>query len=206
MQSAIKRAFDIVVAVGGLIFLAPLLAAVALLIRIRMGSPVLFRQQRPGLNGRPFYILKFRTMTNDTDDKGNPLPDEQRLPMLGKFLRSSSIDELPELLNVLRGEMSLVGPRPLLMEYLNYYTPEEARRHNVRPGITGWAQINGRNMVSWEERFKLDVWYTENWNLLLDFRILGATFWQVLRRDGINAASHATMPKFERRISDSSVS
>ena len=150
----------------------PILLVTALIIRITMGSPVLFRQMRPGLQGKPFVMYKFRTMLDLRDEDGNVLPDEQRLTGVGRFLRSTSIDELPELINVLKGEMSLVGPRPLLMEYLDRYTPEQARRHNVKPGITGWAQVNGRNAISWEDKFKLDVWYVDNWSLWLDIKIL----------------------------------
>ncbi len=198
MQRAIKRLIDLVVATVGLIVLLPAIAVVAVLVRRSMGSPIFYNQVRPGLHGKPFRMWKFRTMTDARDSRGQLLADEQRLTRLGRFLRSTSIDELPELWNVLRGEMSLVGPRPLLMEYLEHYTPEEARRHDVQPGITGWAQINGRNTLSWEDKFRLDVWYTEHWSLLLDFRILFVTVWKVLRRDGINAETHATMPKFER--------
>jgi sugar transferase EpsL len=173
-----------------------LLAIIALVIRISMGAPILFRQQRPGRDARPFTLLKFRTMTDDRDANGNPLPDAQRLPRLGHFLRNTSLDELPELWNVLTGEMTLVGPRPLLMQYLERYTREQARRHLVRPGITGWAQINGRNAISWEEKFALDTWYVDHWNLILDFRILVATLWYVLRRENVSHAGHATMPEF----------
>ena len=192
-----KRAFDLLLVLGALFLLWPLLLGLILVIRLRIGSPVFFRQQRPGLRGRPFWLLKFRTMTNATDAAGNLLPDAQRLTGFGRFLRASSLDELPELINVLKGDMSLVGPRPLLMEYLPRYTPEQARRHEVRPGITGWAQVNGRNAISWEEKFKLDVWYVEHHNLWLDLRILALTVIQVFQRKGINAAGHATMPAFE---------
>ncbi|MGB9792451.1 MAG: sugar transferase [Thermacetogeniaceae bacterium] len=159
-------------------------------------GPVLFRQVRPGLHGKPFVIYKFRTMRKAYDEEWRPLPDEQRLTRLGKWLRSTSLDELPELLNVLKGEMSLVGPRPLLMEYLDRYTPEQARRHEVKPGITGWAQVNGRNAISWEEKFRLDVWYVDNWSLWLDLKIILITLWKVLKREGISASGHATMPVF----------
>ena len=163
-----KRFLDILFSLIGELLTWPILLVTALIIRITMGSPVLFRQMRPGLQGKPFVMYKFRTMHDLRDEDGNVLPDEQRLTRVGRFLRSTSIDELPELINVLKGEMSLVGPRPLLMEYLDRYTPEQARRHNVKPGITGWAQVNGRNAISWEDKFKLDVWYVDNWSLWLD--------------------------------------
>ena len=174
----------------------PILLLLALLVRLRMGAPVFFRQKRPGLRGEPFELIKFRTMTNDRDADGNLLPDKDRLPPFGRFLRSSSLDELPELLNVLKGEMSLVGPRPLLMQYLERYSPEQARRHDVPPGITGWAQINGRNALSWDQKFKLDVWYVDNRNLGLDLKILFLTLWKIVRREGISASGEATMPEF----------
>ncbi|MDW8322180.1 MAG: sugar transferase [Armatimonadota bacterium] len=192
----LKRLIDILGAGIGIILTAPLMLLIAVLVRAMMGKPVLFRQIRPGLHGKPFVILKFRTMTDRRDASGELLPDELRLTRFGKWLRSTSLDELPELLNVLRGEMSLVGPRPLLMEYLPRYTPEQARRHEVKPGITGWAQINGRNALSWEEKFKLDVWYVDNWNLWLDVKILLLTVWKVLKREGISAEGAATMPVF----------
>ena len=192
-----KRLLDLVIAATSLLLLAPLLLLLALLIRLRLGTPVLFRQQRPGRHARPFMLLKFRTMTDARDAAGNPLPDAQRLTPFGRWLRATSLDELPELLNVVRGEMSLVGPRPLLMEYLPLYSAEQARRHLVRPGITGWAQINGRNALSWDARFKLDVWYVDHHNLWLDLKILWLTVWQVLRRKNIAAEGHATMPKFK---------
>ena len=191
-----KRLFDIFGAVLGLIFLFPVFAFAAWQVRRKMGTPVLFRQVRPGLHGEPFEILKFRTMLNALDANGNPLPDAERLTPLGNFLRSSSIDELPELWNVLKGEMSLVGPRPLLMEYLPLYSPEQARRHDVRPGITGWAQVNGRNAISWDEKFKLDVWYVDHRSLWLDIRMLWLTLRKVLARDGISATGEVTMPRF----------
>ncbi|WP_353928803.1 sugar transferase [Desulfofundulus kuznetsovii] len=187
---------DFIGAVVGLALLAPVMLLIALFICLNMGRPVLFRQVRPGLHGRPFVIYKFRTMKEERDSRGNLLPDELRLTRLGRFLRSTSLDELPELFNVLKGDMSLVGPRPLLMEYLERYTPEQARRHEVKPGITGWAQVNGRNAITWEEKFKLDVWYVDNWSLWLDFKILGSTFLKVLRREGISAKGYATMPEF----------
>jgi lipopolysaccharide/colanic/teichoic acid biosynthesis glycosyltransferase len=164
---------------------------------MRLGNPVFFRQLRPGLNGKPFEIIKFRTMTEARDSSGSLLPDEQRLPLTGKLLRATSLDELPELWNVLRGDMSLVGPRPLLMSYLPLYNAYQARRHLVRPGLTGWAQINGRNATTWEERFRLDVWYVENHSFLLDLRIMLVTCWKVFRREGISAEGQATMPAFQ---------
>ncbi len=174
----------------------PLLAAAALAVRLRLGHPILFRQRRPGLHGEPFTILKFRTMTDACDAGGNLRPDAQRLTTLGRLLRATSLDELPELLNVLKGEMSLVGPRPLLIEYLPRYTVEQARRHEVRPGITGWAQVNGRNALSWEQKFALDVWYVNHCSLWIDLRILWLTAVGVLKRKGISAEGHATMPPF----------
>jgi sugar transferase EpsL len=192
----IKRGFDLLATLLGLIPLAPFLLLVALAVRIKHGSPVLFKQARPGKGGETFLIYKFRTMTDERDTSGQLLPDEKRLTTLGRFLRSTSLDEFPELINVLTGEMSLVGPRPLLMEYLPLYTPEQARRHEVRPGITGWAQVNGRNAISWEEKFKLDVWYVDNQSLLLDLKILWLTLQKVLTRDGISHEGQATMEKF----------
>ena len=192
----IKRAFDIVMSTSALLMLAPVIGYVAWQINRHMGSPVLFRQARPGLNGKPFEMIKFRTMKDALDADGNPLPDSERLTAFGQFLRSSSLDELPELLNVLKGDMSLVGPRPLLMEYLPLYSAEQCRRHDARPGITGWAQINGRNALSWEEKFKLDVWYVDNQSFWLDIKILFLTVKKVLVRDGISAEGEATMSKF----------
>lgn len=192
----LKRLFDISAAALALLILSPVLAIVAWQINRIMGSPVLFRQIRPGLNGKPFEMIKFRTMKDAVDAQGNPLPDSERLTPFGQFLRSSSLDELPELWNVLKGDMSLVGPRPLLMEYLPLYTPEQYRRHEVRPGVTGWAQINGRNALSWEEKFRLDVWYVDNRSLWLDIKILFLTVKKVVVRDGISADGEATMPKF----------
>jgi len=188
--------FDVVVSAIALVALAPVMGLIALAVWRTMGRPVLFRHVRPGLHGKPFVMYKFRTMRDLRDAAGELLPDETRLTPFGRWLRSTSLDELPELLNVLRGEMSLVGPRPLLMEYLERYTPEQARRHEVKPGITGWAQIHGRNNLSWDERFKLDVWYVDNWSLWLDVKILWRTLWMVLRREGISAQGHATMPEF----------
>lgn len=195
-RAFLKRLVDVVGATLALVFFAVPMLVIALLVRWKLGPPVLFRQVRPGLHGRPFVLYKFRTMNDARDADGNLLPDELRLTPFGKWLRSTSLDELPELLNVLKGDMSLVGPRPLRMEYLERYTPEQARRHEVKPGITGWAQVNGRNALSWEEKFKLDVWYVDNWNLWLDLRILLMTVVKVLRREGINAEGHATMPEF----------
>ncbi len=187
---------DIIGATVGFVLFAPLLAYLALRIRREMGNPVLFRQIRPGRNGKPFTMIKLRTLHDATDEMGTPLADAERLTRLGRFLRSSSLDELPELWNVLKGEMSLVGPRPLLMEYLPLYSPEQARRHEVRPGVTGWAQINGRNAINWEQKFALDVWYVDNQSLLLDLRILWLTIRKVLERDGISATGEATMPRY----------
>ncbi len=180
----------------GLALLSPVLLGVAAVVRLSLGSPVLFRQVRPGLRGEPFEMLKFRTMRDAHDAHGRLLPDAERLTAVGRFLRATSLDELPELLNVVRGEMSLVGPRPLLMEYLPLYTPEQARRHEVRPGITGWAQVNGRNALSWDEKFRLDVWYVDNQSLWLDLRILLRTVKKVFVREGISQEGHATMEKF----------
>lgn len=191
-----KRFLDLALALPALLLLAPVFGAIALAGRIQMGAPVLFCQTRPGLGGKPFRLWKFRTMTDGRDAQRQLLPDEQRLTRLGRFLRATSLDELPELWSVLKGDMSLVGPRPLLMEYLSHYTPEQARRHEVRPGLTGWAQVNGRNALSWEEKFAFDVWYVDHVSLSLDLRILWRTLRQVLRREGISAEGHATMPKF----------
>jgi sugar transferase EpsL len=191
-----KRAVDLAGAALGLLATAPIALVVALLVRLRLGRPVLYRQLRPGLGGRPFEIRKFRTMRDAADAAGRPLPDAERLTRLGRWLRRTSLDELPELVNVLRGEMSLVGPRPLLIEYLPRYDAEQARRHEVRPGITGWAQVHGRNAVGWEERFRLDVWYVDHLSLSLDLRILLRSVGQVLRGRGVSAAGHATMPRF----------
>lgn len=192
----LKRLFDLLVATTALLLLAPLLLVLAWLVRRRIGAPVLFRQLRPGLHGRPFELLKLRSMREALDERGRPLPDAERLTPFGRLLRASSLDELPELWNVLRGDMSLVGPRPLLMEYLPLYTPEQARRHAVRPGITGWAQVNGRNALSWEEKFRLDVWYVDHRSFRLDLRILLLTLKRVLAREGINAEGEATMARF----------
>lgn len=191
-----KRLFDLVGAGAALVATAPLMAGAAALVRLRMGSPVLFRQVRPGLHGEPFTIYKLRTMREARDAQGALLPDEARMTALGKLLRETSLDELPELLNVLAGSMSLVGPRPLLVEYLDRYTPEQARRHLVKPGITGWAQIHGRNALTWEEKLALDCWYVDHQSLWLDVRILARTVIAVLRREGISHQGSATMPPF----------
>lgn len=192
----LKRAFDIVASASALVVLSPVLAITAHKVKKELGSPVLFRQTRPGLHGKPFEMIKFRTMKDVTDEEGNALPDSERLTDFGKKLRASSLDELPELWNVLKGDMSLVGPRPLLMEYLPLYSAEQAKRHNVRPGVTGYAQVNGRNSLSWEDKFKLDTWYVEHQSFLLDLRILLKTVKKVLIKDGINEAGEATMSKF----------
>lgn len=191
-----KRLMDILGAMAGLLLLAPVIILLSLLVRIKLGSPVLFRQTRPGKAGQSFQMAKFRTMTDARDAHGELLPDAERLTGFGQFLRSSSLDELPELWNVLKGDMSLVGPRPLLMEYLPLYTERQARRHVVRPGITGWAQINGRNALTWEEKFELDVWYVDNRTLWLDIKILFLTVWKVVKRDDINQDGEATMTRF----------
>jgi lipopolysaccharide/colanic/teichoic acid biosynthesis glycosyltransferase len=191
-----KRLFDLFITLIGLLIISPVLLIVAILVRIVHGSPVLFGQTRPGLRGRPFRIFKFRTMTNARAADGTLLPDEKRLTPLGRFLRASSLDELPELFNILRGEMSLVGPRPLLMQYLERYSPEQARRHDVLPGLTGWAQVNGRNALTWEDKFRLDVWYVDHWSFWLDIKILFLTAWKVFKREGISQPGHATMEEF----------
>lgn len=193
---AIKRVFDILASSLILIIFSPVMLLVAFLIRRKLGKPVLFRQVRPGLGGKPFKMFKFRTMKDAYDAHGRPLPDEQRMTSLGQFLRSTSIDELPELVNVLKGDMSLVGPRPLLMEYLPLYSENQRRRHDVRPGITGWAQINGRNAISWQKKFELDLWYVDNQSIWLDLKILFLTFWKVVRRSDINQAGQATIEPF----------
>ena len=192
----LKRLFDFLMALFGLLVLSPVLAILAWLIRKKLGSPVLFRQVRPGRDGRPFQMVKFRTMRDAIGPDGQPLPDSERMTPFGSFLRSASLDELPELWNVLKGDMSLVGPRPLLMEYLPLYSPEQARRHEVRPGITGWAQVNGRNALGWDDKYKLDVWYVDHRSLWLDIKILWLTVKKVLVREGISAAGEATMGKF----------
>jgi sugar transferase EpsL len=191
-----KRIFDLITASTCLVIFTPVMAIVAVLVRIVHGKPVLFRQNRPGYQSSLFTVYKFRTMNNARDKQGNLLLDEQRLTRLGRFLRSSSLDELPELFNVLRGEMSLVGPRPLFKHYLERYSPEQARRHEVLPGITGWAQVNGRNALDWEEKFRLDVWYVDNWSFWLDLKILLLTLWKVIKREGISQPGHATAEEF----------
>jgi len=197
MASLIKRLFDIVVAALALVLFLPVFILLAVCVLVFVGRPVIFTQERPGLAGRPFTILKFRTMTSKRSKSGALLPDEQRLTRFGIFLRASSLDELPELVNVLRGDMSLVGPRPLLMEYLPLYSDEQARRHEARPGITGWAQVKGRNRLSWQEKFELDVWYVDNHSFWLDLRILWLTAASVLKREGISHPGESTMPKFK---------
>ena len=192
-----KRLLDIALASLILILLLPVLPVLAVLVRFKLGTPILFRQQRPGRDRQPFTILKFRTMTDACDAQGNLLPDAQRLTPFGRFLRSTSLDEVPELINVLRGEMSLVGPRPLLMKYLDRYTPEQVRRHEVRPGLTGWAQANGRNGLTWEEKFALDVWYVDHQSLWLDLKIIALTAWIMLKRQGISHPGQATMEEFK---------
>lgn len=192
-----KRIFDFSASLGGLIILSPVFLCIAVLVRRKLGSPVLFRQERPGRNGRIFTMYKFRTMTDEKDYKGILLPDEDRLPPFGRFLRSTSLDELPELINVLKGDMSLVGPRPLLVRYLERYSPFQARRHEVRPGITGWAQVNGRNAISWEEKFSLDVWYVDNISFLLDMKIILMTLVKIVKREGISQKGQATMEEFK---------
>lgn len=191
-----KRVFELAVAIPALVLLSPVLGVVALLVLIKCGSPVLFRQERPGIHGRPFTLVKFRTMSDERDSNGKSLPDADRLSSFGRFLRATSLDELPELVNVIKGDMSLVGPRPLLMQYLDRYTPEQARRHDVRPGITGWAQVNGRNSTTWEERLAQDVWYVDNQSFRLDVMILAKTLSKVLSREGVNQPGRATMEEF----------
>jgi sugar transferase EpsL len=191
-----KRLLDLLLTIPGLVLLSPILALIALLVRIYHGSPIFFSQLRPGYRSKPFRLIKFRSMNEQRDPQGNLLPDSQRLTRLGRFLRSSSLDELPEFFHVLAGQMSLVGPRPLLMQYLERYSPEQKRRHDVLPGITGWAQINGRNALTWEDKFRLDVWYVDHWSLWLDIKILLLTLWKVLRREGISQPGHATAEEF----------
>ena len=192
-----KRIFDLLLSIPFILIISPVVVVLGGLVYINLGSPVFFLQKRPGLRGKPFNMIKFRTMTNAQDAEGSVLPDGQRLTRFGRFLRITSLDELPELINVIKGDMSFVGPRPLLMEYLGRYTPEQARRHAVKPGITGWAQVNGRNSISWEEKFKLDVWYVDNRSFWLDLKILFITITQVFKRSGINEEGQATMSKFE---------
>lgn len=192
----LKRLLDIIIASIALILLSPLYAFVAYKVKKNLGSPILFRQVRPGLNGKPFEMIKFRTMKDALDEQGNPLPDSERLTPFGQMLRSTSLDEMPELWNVIKGDMSIVGPRPLLMEYLPLYSPEQAKRHDVRPGMTGHAQVNGRNAIGWEEKFKLDTWYVENQSIWLDFKIMFKTVHKVLAKDDISAEGEATMTRF----------
>ncbi|WP_436660528.1 sugar transferase [Acinetobacter sp. P1(2025)] len=197
-----KRLLDIIIASIALILLSPLYAIVAYKVKKNLGSPVLFRQVRPGLHGKPFEMIKFRTMRDAVDAQGNSLPDSERLTPFGKMLRATSLDEMPELWNVIKGDMSVVGPRPLLMEYLPLYSPEQAKRHNVRPGMTGHAQVNGRNAISWDEKFKLDTWYVDNQSTLLDFKIMFQTVHKVLAKDDISAEGEATMTRFEGKQKD----
>ncbi len=191
-----KRIFDLALTLPGLILFSPVMLVIAAVILIVEGPPVLFVQPRPGFHSRIFNVIKFRSMRNAVDRRGRPLPDEQRLSSLGRFLRASSLDELPELVSILAGDMSLVGPRPLLVQYLERYTPEQIRRHDVLPGLTGWAQINGRNTLTWEDKFRLDVWYVDHWSLRLDIKILALTFWKVLKREGISQPGQATNEEF----------
>ena len=191
-----KRCFDLILTSLGLILISPVLLLLSLMVGIKHGRPIFFKQIRPGYQGKPFKMFKFRTMTEDRNEQGDLLPDQMRLTRLGQFLRDFSLDELPELFNVVRGEMSLVGPRPLLLQYLSRYSPVQARRHNVLPGVTGWAQINGRNALTWEDKFRLDVWYVDHWTFWLDIQILALTFWKVLKREGINQPGYLTPPEF----------
>ena len=192
-----KRLFDLSFALIALVILSPIILVIAILVRVFIGTPILFKQQRPGYKGRPFFIYKFRTMTNRVGRDGSLLPDAERLTRFGHFLRSLSLDELPELFNILRGEMSFVGPRPLLMEYLPLYSPEQARRHDVAPGLTGWAQVNGRNTVDWPARFAMDTWYVDHWSFWLDIRIIFLTVWKVLSREGVNQEGQSTVEYFK---------
>ena len=196
LTNCLKRLFDLVFSLVLVILLLPLLVLAVILVYINLGSPVLFRQQRPGLGGKPFICYKFRTMNDRRDDNGELLPSEARLTGFGRFLRTISMDELPQLFNVIKGDMSLVGPRPLLMEYLEFYTDEQMRRHEVKPGITGWAQVNGRNAITWEEKFRLDLWYVDNYSFFLDFRIIFLTIMKIIMREGINQKGMATVEKF----------
>jgi lipopolysaccharide/colanic/teichoic acid biosynthesis glycosyltransferase len=196
IQLVLKRAFDILVSTIALILLSPLIGVIAMTTYVTIGSPIFFRQPRPGYMARPFIINKFRTMNNARDKSGKLEPDEKRLTALGRFLRSTSLDELPELFNVLKGDMSLTGPRPLLMRYLDRYTPEQARRHELKPGISGWAQVNGRNSITWEDKFKLDLWYVDNQSIWLDLKIIAMTVFKVLKRDGISQPGHSSAKEF----------
>ena len=200
MKEKAKRAVDVLFSIIALVISLPIICLISILIYLTMGRPIFFKQVRPGLYGKPFVLYKFRTMLDLRDQTGKMLPDERRLTSFGRWLRSTSLDELPVLFNVLKGDMSLVGPRPLLMEYLDRYTPEQARRHEVKPGITGWAQINGRNAISWEEKFDLDVWYVDNWSLFLDLKIVILTIIKVLKREGISPEFSEIMPKFGEKI------
>ena len=191
-----KRIFDLIATILGIILLSPFILLTALFVAIFLGTPLFFRQQRPGYQGRPFLIYKFRTMTAASDSTGNLLPDSERVTRLGHFLRTLSLDELPELFNILRGEMSLVGPRPLLMEYLERYSPEQMRRHDAYPGLTGWAQVNGRNAITWQDKFRYDVWYVDNWSFWLDIKIILLTLWKVVKREGISQPGQATTEYF----------
>lgn len=197
IRKLVKRIFDLILVIPSLIILLPFIMCIAMIVYYKLGYPVIFSQERPGIDGKLFTIYKFRTMTNERDMNGVLLPDSERLSKFGNFLRSTSLDELPELFNVLKGDMSIVGPRPLLMQYLDRYTPEQARRHEVKPGLTGWAQVNGRNAISWEEKFKLDVWYVDNCSIWLDIKIIIMTIWKVLKREGISQEDHATMEEFK---------
>lgn len=192
----IKRIFDLLIVIPSIIVFSPLIIFIGIFVYYKIGHPVIFQQVRPGLNGRPFIIYKFRTMTNKRDEAGSLLPDVDRLTVFGKWLRGTSLDELPELFNILKSQMSVVGPRPLLMQYLDRYTPEQARRNEMKPGITGWAQVNGRNAISWEEKFKLDVWYVDNCSFALDMKIIALTILKVFKREGINQLGHATAEEF----------
>lgn len=192
-----KRIMDILISISILFLFSIVITVIAILLRIKMGAPVIFKQERPGLNGKPFFLYKFRTMLDLKNQNGEMLTDNLRLTRLGIFIRKYSLDELPQFINVLRGDMSLVGPRPLLMEYLSLYTEEQSKRHHVKPGITGWAQVNGRNGLSWEEKFKLDIWYVENHNFFLDFKILILTLIKVIKKEGISQNGHVTMEKFK---------
>lgn len=202
MRFAVKRLLDVIFSLLLITVLSPLLLAVSFLVKFKLGSPVLFRQERPGRNGKIFMMYKFRSMTDQRDKNGSLLPDKDRLTRFGKLLRQTSLDELPELFNILKGDMSVVGPRPLLVQYLSRYNPEQARRHEVKPGLTGWAQVNGRNAISWEEKFKRDVWYVDHWSLRLDLKILIMTFTAVLKRSGISAEGEATMGEFMGETGD----
>lgn len=198
----LKRVFDFFFSLAALILLSPVLLIIGILVAVKLGRPVFFTQIRPGLNGKPFKMIKFRTMTNEKGDDGELLPNEKRVTTFGSFLRSASLDELPELVNVLKGEMSLVGPRPLLMDYLPYFSEEQNRRHDVKPGITGWAQINGRNAIGWDKKLALDVWYVENQSFLLDLKILILTVFKVFKRDGINHEGENFMPRFDEYVKE----